>query len=173
MKLFSIISAILTVLFAAMLLEGILTSLDSIETAHINIEAPQRVIYNTLQDVSNYELWNTLSSGKDFSEQNLIRKAIYKIGPKNISVNEKLTILPDENTFQFNQIDSLPGSFITNIRNSIILKGQSDGTSEVSWQISYSVSNITANLINRLYIKPALKKALSKNLISLKKHIEH
>jgi len=173
MKLFSIISVIFTLFFTAILLEGIMSSSDSSVTASITIEAPQPVIYNTLQDVSNYEQWNTLSSGKDFSEQNLVRSTIYKIGSQTISIQEKLTILQNENTFLFVQIDSLPGSFLTNLNNAVSFKGLSDGTSEISWQTSYSISNITANLINRIYIKSALKKALAKNLKSLKKHIEN
>ena len=173
MKIFSIISVILTIFFTAVLFEGIMTSSSTSVSASITIEAPQPVIYNTLKDVLNYEQWNTLSSGKNFSEKDLTRSAVYNIGTQHISINEKLTILPKENSFLFAQVDSLPGSFLTDLNNAVSYKGLADGTTEISWQTSYSISNITANLINRIYIKPALKQALADNLKSLKEHIEN
>ena len=173
MKYYTFFAILLTLLFTAILIEGVIRGTGTEENALINIEAPLAVVFNTLIDIDNYALWNTFSSAKKGSSQTVSRLVDYKIGQKIIRVNEKFSVSPDKNHFQFTPVDSLPNSFITLFRNTVILKSLPDGTTQVTWQTQYAVSTIIGNIFNRVYVQAALKKALIKNLQSLKSFIEH
>ena len=173
MKFFSFTAILFTLLFTAILIEGLVRETDTEENAFIIIEAPQAVVFNTLLDINNYEQWNTFSRTKKISSHTSTRLVDYKIGQKIIRVNEKFSVSPDKNHIQFTPVDSLPNSFITSFRNTIALKSLPDGTTQVSWQTQYAVSTIIGSLINRFHLQPALKNTLIKNLQSLKSFIEH
>lgn len=172
MKFFSFAAILVALLFSAILIDGILRGTNTEEQKHIIIEAPQAVVSNTLLDINNYEQWNTFSRTKKISSHTSTRLVDYKIGQKIIRINEKFSVSPDKNHFQFTPVDSLPNSFITSFRNTIALKSLPDGTTQVSWQTQYAVSTIIGSLINRFLVQPALKKTLLKNLQSLKSFIE-
>lgn len=172
MKIFSIMALLLTLLFSAILVEGLISRSDNVAEAVIDIEVPQAIVWNALLNMEDYEQWNSIRSTDTNPRQSPFCLATYKIAGKIIRFREKYMVEYEKKQILFAPADSIPGAFLHSMRNTISLKPLADGSTQVHWRTQYKVSTISANLINRIYVLPSLQKALAKNLQALKNHIE-
>ena len=172
MKIITLIALVSTLLFAAVLTEGLIRGNDNTVEASIDIEAPQAVIWNVLLTMEDHEQWNTFRISDANPGPSSFHNVTYNFSGRKIRFREKYTVEQKNRRILFAPADSIPAAFLNSFCNTISLKPLADGTTHVRWQTRYKVSTISANLISRFYILPALRKALVKNLKSLKDFIE-
>ena len=163
MKLFTILSSILLLLFSSFLILGVISGSETSIKISVSIEAPQVVIYRVLQDFDNYHQWCSNIRKSNYNPDTNTRETIYVINDRPITINEKVQAIQSENIVLFTQAEEVKRSYLENFSNEIRLYELPDGTTEVIWQARYTVRPMTSKILNSLFLKSSIKNMLMRN----------